>query len=343
MKRPSLLSQIVALNLLMVTAGILLAILVGGFDFAIEHQRWQFLVLAMALLLTFLLNTLLLRRRFEPLERLLAMMERVDLSRPGRRLELDPEMAGVSTDIQRLAATFNRMLERLERERRVSGERVLRAQEEERKRVARDLHDEVNQSLTALLLRIEAAAQDAPPELRPQLEQVKQLADQAMGELLDLARQLRPTALDDHGLVAALKTHVREFDERGPARTSFWVEPRLGVLAPDAQVVVYRVAQEALVNAARHSGATRIEVSLEARDSKVRLEVSDNGSGFAFAEEGKGLGLAGMRERALLVGGTLDIDSRPGKGTSVVLEVPTEATANGDGAIPAPAVETAGA
>src|SRR3954468_3437699 len=244
MKRPSLLSQIVALNLLMVTAGIMVAILVGGFDFAIADQRWQFLVLAMTMVLTFLLNTLLLRRRFEPLERLLAMMERVDLSRPGRRLELDPEMAGVSTDIERLAATFNRMLERLENERRRSGELVLRAQEEERRRIARDLHDEVNQSLTALLLRIEAAMQDAPPRLHGELEEVKRLADQAMGELLDLARQLRPTALDDHGLVAALTTHVREFDRRGDARATFWADPRIEGLSPDAQVVVYRVAQE---------------------------------------------------------------------------------------------------
>jgi two-component system, NarL family, sensor histidine kinase UhpB len=322
MRRPSLLSQIVALNLLMVTAGILVTILVGGFDFSSEDQRWQFLTLALALLLTFLLNTLLLRRRFEPLERLLAMMERVDLSRPGRRLEMSHDRAGVSTDIVRLAATFNRMLERLENERRRSGEMVITAQEEERKRIARDLHDEVNQSLTALLLRIEAAAQDAPPHLRPQLDEVKGLADQAMGELLDLARQLRPTALDDHGLVAALRTHVREFDSRGPARATFWADPRLGELSHDAQVVVYRVAQEALVNAARHSGAARIEVSLEPCDSKVRLRVADNGSGFAFAEEGKGLGIDGMRERALLVGGALEIDSRPGKGTTVTLEVP---------------------
>lgn len=327
MKRPSLLSQIVALNLLMVTAGILVAIFAAGFDFSISHQRWEFLVLAMTMVLTFLLNTLLLRRRFEPLERLLAMMERVDLSRPGRRLDLDPQMTGLSTDIERLAATFNRMLERLENERRRSGELALRAQEEERRRVARDLHDEVNQSLTALLLRIQAVTEDAPPELRPQLEETRHLADQAMGELLDLARQLRPTALDDHGLVAALTSHVRDFDRRGDARASFWADPRMGSLSPDSQVVVYRVAQEALVNAARHSGATRVEVSLEPRESRVRLEVADNGSGFAFAEEGKGLGLSGMRERALLVGGSLDIDSRPGKGTSVVLEVPAEPAA----------------
>jgi two-component system sensor histidine kinase UhpB len=306
----------------MVTAGILLVILAAGFDFSSTEQRWQFAVLAMALLLTFLLNTLLLRRRFEPLDRLLAMMERVDLSRPGRRLELDPELAGDTVDVQRMAATFNRMLERLENERRRSGELVLRAQEEERRRVARDLHDEVNQALTALLLRLEAAIHDAPPELRDQLAETKQLADQAMGELLDLARQLRPTALDDHGLVAALSTHARDLDRRGPVRVTFWADPRIGELSPDSQVVVYRVAQEALVNAARHSGATRVDVNVEPRDSRVRLEVSDNGSGFAFAEESKGLGLSGMRERALLVGGTLEIDSRPGKGTSVVLEVP---------------------
>ena len=319
MKRPSLLSQILALNLLMVTAGILVATLVGGFDFSSQRQRWQFLVLAMTLLLTFLLNTLLLRRRFEPFERLLAMMERVDLSRPGRRLELDTDMSGVSTDIQRLAATFNRMLERLENERRRSGALVVRAQEEERRRIARDLHDEVNQALTALLLRIEAATQYAPAQLRVELEETKRLADQAMGELLDLARQLRPTALDDHGLVAALSTHVREFDRRGQARATFWADPRLGDLSPDAQVVVYRVAQEALVNAARHSGASRIEVSLEPCDSRIRLQVSDNGSGFAFAEEGKGLGLSGMRERALLVGGSLAVFSEAGRGTTIEL------------------------
>ena len=333
MRRPSLLSQIVALNLLMVTAGILVAIFAAGFDFSISEQRWQFLVLALALLLTFLLNTLLLRRRFEPLERLLAMMERVDLSRPGRRLDMETETASVSTDIVRLAASFNRMLDRLENERRRSGELVIRAQEEERKRIARDLHDEVNQALTALLLRIEAAAQHAPADLQDELAETKRLADQAMGELLDLARQLRPTALDDHGLVAALRTHVRDFDRRGVANASFWADPRLGELSPDAQVVVYRVAQEALVNAARHSGASRVEVTLEPCDSKVRLRVADNGSGFAFAAGDKGLGLDGMRERALLVGGALEVDSRPGKGTTVTLEVPAGVPVEGSGEV----------
>jgi two-component system sensor histidine kinase UhpB len=115
---------------------------------------------------------------------------------------------------------------------------------------------------------------------------------------------------------------VREQDRRDGASATFFADPALGDLPPDVQVVIYRVAQEALVNAARHSGATRIEVSLERQPGAVSLLVTDNGSGFAFAEEGKGLGLSGMRERALLVGGKLDIDSRPGKGTTVRLEVP---------------------
>jgi two-component system, NarL family, sensor histidine kinase UhpB len=309
----------VALNLLMVTVSIALVILVSGIDLTIQAQRWQFLILAMALMLTFLLNTLLLRKRFEPFERLVAMMERVDLSRPGRRLDLEHDLRHGSNDVQRLAAAFNRMLERLERERLRSGELVLRAQEEERKRVARDLHDEVNQALTALLLRIEAAAQHAPPELRPELDETKLLANQAMTELLDLARQLRPTALDDHGLVAALRTHVKDYDRHSGASAHFWVDPSIQELAPDLQVVIYRVAQEALVNAARHSGASRIEVNLERRNSSVCLRVSDNGSGFAFADESKGLGLSGMRERALLVGAQLKVFSEPGEGTTIEL------------------------
>jgi two-component system, NarL family, sensor histidine kinase UhpB len=323
MRRPSLLSQILALNVLLVSASIFLASMAAGLDLTISDQRKQFLVLALAILLTLVVNMWLLRRRFEPLERLLDTMEQIDLARPGRRAKLDTALAGDSTDVQRLARAFNHMLERLEGERRRSGELVLKAQEEERTRVARDLHDEVNQALTALLLRLEAAAQHSPPQLREELDETKRLANQAMKELLDLARQLRPTALDDHGLAAALAGHVREHDRRGPARARFELDPQLQELPEDVELVIYRVAQEALTNATRHSGAERIDVSLGRIDSRVVLEVSDDGRGFAFAEEGKGLGLSGMRERALLVDGALEVDSRPGKGTTVRLEVPT--------------------
>jgi two-component system, NarL family, sensor histidine kinase UhpB len=323
MRRPSLLSQILALNVLLVSASIFLASMAAGLDLTISDQRNQFLVLALAILLTLVVNMWLLRRRFEPLERLLDTMEQIDLARPGRRAKLDTALAGDSTDVQRLARAFNHMLERLEGERRRSGELVLKAQEEERARVARDLHDEVNQALTALLLRLEAAAQHSPPQLRDELAETKRLANQAMKELLDLARHLRPTALDDHGLPAALAGHVREHDRRGPASARLELDPDLPQLPEDIELVIYRVAQEALTNASRHSGAKRIDVSLGQLDSRVVLEVSDDGQGFAFAEEAKGLGLSGMRERALLVDGTLEIDSRPGKGTTVRLQVPT--------------------
>lgn len=171
MRRPSLLGQILAFNLLMVAAAIFVASLAAGLDLTLADQRRQFLVLALAIILTLVVNIWVLRRRFEPLERLLDTMERIDLSQPGRRVELDPAMAADATDIQRLAAAFNRMLQRLENERRRSGELVLKAQEEERRRVARDLHDEVNQALTALLLRLEAAAQHAPAGLKDELDE----------------------------------------------------------------------------------------------------------------------------------------------------------------------------
>jgi two-component system sensor histidine kinase UhpB len=215
------------------------------------------------------------------------------------------------------------MMRRLEAERRRAGSAALQAQEEERTRVARDLHDEVNQSLTGLLLRLEAAREAAPPELEAELAETKALANQAMRELLSLARQLRPTALDDLGLKAAIAGQVEQLS-RGEIEAEFSAEGDFSSLDNDAQLVVYRVAQEALSNAARHSGARHVAVELRRSqvDGGVELKVSDDGRGFAFDESEGGLGIGGMRERALLIGGELTIESRPGHGTTVRLTVP---------------------
>jgi two-component system sensor histidine kinase UhpB len=214
------------------------------------------------------------------------------------------------------------MMRRLEAERRRAGSASLRAQEEERARVARDLHDEVNQSLTGLLLRLEAAREAAPPELEGEIAETKALANQAMTELLSLARQLRPTALDDLGLAAAIGGQVEQLG-RGEVDARLSTEGDFSDLGDDAQLVVYRVAQEALSNAARHSGAGRIQVQLTRTETGgVVLDVADNGRGFAFDQAEGGLGIAGMRERALLVGGDLTIESRPNHGTTVRLTVP---------------------
>jgi two-component system sensor histidine kinase UhpB len=263
------------------------------------------------------------RRRLRPLEDLIEAMEKVDLSSP--RLHLPPSIDGVgeTEEVERIELAFLRMMRRLEAERRRAGSAALHAQEEERARVARDLHDEVNQSLTGLLLRLEAAREAAPPELEGELAETRALANQAMTELLSLARQLRPTALDDLGLAAAIGGQVEQL-ARGEIEARLAVEGDFSDLGDDAQLVVYRVAQEALNNAARHSGAKRVEVLLRrSEDGGVVLDVVDDGRGFAFDESESGLGIGGMRERALLVGGELTIESRPGAGTTVRLHVPT--------------------
>jgi two-component system, NarL family, sensor histidine kinase UhpB len=264
---------------------------------------------------------LIMRRRRAPLERLIEEMEKVDLSRPGPLLPRSIDGVGETEEVERIELAFLRMMRRLEAERRRAGSAALQAQEQERTRVARDLHDEVNQSLTGLLLRLEAAREAAPPELEAELAETKALANQAMKELLSLARQLRPTALDDLGLTAAIAGQVEQL-ARGEIEAEFAAEGDFSDLDDDIQLVVYRVAQEALSNATRHSGAKHIAVELR-RDSAdgVELEVSDDGRGFAFDESEGGLGIAGMRERALLIGAELTIESRPDHGTTVRLNV----------------------
>ena len=262
------------------------------------------------------------RRRLQPLEDLVEAMEKVDLSSPRPLLPASIDGVGETEEVARIELAFLRMMRRLEAERRRAGSATLHAQEEERARVARDLHDEVNQSLTGLLLRLEAAREAAPPELEAELADTKALANQAMTELLSLARQLRPTALDDLGLAAAIGGQVEQLG-RGEIAARLAVEGDFSDLGDDQQLVVYRVAQEALNNAARHSEAQRVEVRLRRDvDGGVVLEVSDDGRGFAFDESQRGLGIGGMRERALLVGAELTIESRPDAGTTVRLDVP---------------------
>jgi two-component system, NarL family, sensor histidine kinase UhpB len=266
-------------------------------------------------------NLVVLRRRFAPLENLIEEMEKVDLGRPGPLLPDSIDGVGETEEVERIELAFLRMIRRLEAERRSAGSAALRAQEEERARVARDLHDEVNQSLTGLLLRLEAVREAAPPELEPELAETRTLANQAMCELLSLARQLRPTALDDLGLAAAIAGQVEQL-ERSGLKTELTTEGDFSDLDDDVQLVVYRVAQESLTNAARHSEAQRIAVTLRRSGDAVELEVADDGRGFAFEQSERGLGIGGMRERALLIGAELTIESRPGHGTTVHLTVP---------------------
>ena len=193
MRRITLLWQLIAINAFLVSAMIAAATVAAGFDLGASNERGQFAVLVLGASGILLGNALIVRRRLQPLKRLIGTMEQTDLSPNAERAELNSD----SIEVARLNAAFNRMLDRLEIERREGSRAVLRAQEQERKRLAQDLHDEVNQALTAIMLRLQASIQEATPELRRELRETQRLAGQAMEELLNLARELRPTALDD--------------------------------------------------------------------------------------------------------------------------------------------------
>jgi two-component system sensor histidine kinase UhpB len=319
-RRGTLIGQTILVNVFLVTAVLFGATSAANLDLRIQDERWQFALLAMAIMLALLANIMMLRRRFSPLEQLIARLERLD---PAQGVSFDQPELGEMEEVDRLSATFKRLLERIESERRRSGRLVLRAQEEERKRVARDLHDEVNQALTAILLRLQALMQDAPsPEIERELSELKRLVNQAMEELLQLARQLRPSALDDHGLLPALEGQVRRFGDQHGIQASLRTIGEPSAVGDDQQLVVYRVAQEALANVARHAEASRVDLDLSASDSGVDLCIRDNGRGFDATLPPSGLGLNGMAERARLVGGELSVYSSAGRGTTVTLHVP---------------------
>jgi two-component system, NarL family, sensor histidine kinase UhpB len=322
----SLIGQLVAANVVLVALTLFAASLAAGLDLTVHDQRWQFLILAMAIVLSLCVNLWMLQRRFKPLESLIQRIESIDPSEPATLglAQRDPV-----AEINRLSGSFTRLLDRIEEERRRSGQLAMRAQEDERRRLARDLHDEVNQALTAILLRLEALAQDTPPERAAELAELKRLVNQAMEELLTLARQLRPSALDDHGLVPAVHAQLKRFAARTGVEVRMRTEGEPNELPEVMQTAIFRVAQEALANVARHADATVVELELDEEDGRAKLRVRDDGAGFdpgaiprAGSEgPGAGLGLGGMAERARLVGGELDVRSARGGGTSVTLRV----------------------
>jgi two-component system sensor histidine kinase UhpB len=216
------------------------------------------------------------------------------------------------------------MLDRLERERRLSGRRALVAQESERRRIARELHDDVGQTLTGVVLQLDALQRAAPTELEGQVALVQESAREGVEKVRDIARGLRPPALDEFGLSAALTTLAAGFSEHSGVRVRHRVSRSLPPLEPEQDLAIYRVAQESLTNAARHAGATAVELALSDEDGVVVLQVRDDGCGISdSAATGDGTGLAGMRERAMLLGGRLSVEAGRRGGTEVRFEVPT--------------------
>ncbi|MFF0117113.1 HAMP domain-containing sensor histidine kinase [Streptomyces prasinus] len=260
-------------------------------------------------------NAALLRIGLAPLDRVTRLMATVDLLRPGQRLPV----RGVG-EVAELVSTFNAMLERLEKERAASSARALLAQEAERRRIAAELHDEVGQSMTAILLALKQVGDEAPAPLRGEIQQVQEITRASLDEVRRLVRRLRPGVLDDLGLVSAVTSLATEFATHAGLRVHRRFGTDLPTLDNGTELVIYRVAQESLTNVARHAEARSATVSLYREDDRVVLEVTDDGRGIGAAHEGAGL--RGMRERALLIGATLDVTPVARTGTRIRLAVP---------------------
>lgn len=277
--------------------------------------------------LSIAVNLIALRAALTPLRRLQSTIEAVrrgDLhARVRPALLTDPE-------VERVGDTLNAMLDELasvHAELRAVSAGIINAQEEERRRISRELHDDTAQSLTSLLLYAKALEQgDAPPAVREALAELREEVARSLEGVRRLARELRPSALDDLGLVAALEGYTQEFARRTGLVVQF--EPAFGGdrLPPQAELVLYRIAQEALTNAAKHARAQRVDLALVREPGAVSLTIRDDGQGFDAARvssAGRGLGLISMRERAELAGGGLVIASAPRRGTTVVARIPT--------------------
>lgn len=275
--------------------------------------------IAGGLIAMLLLSMFLLQRTLRPLRTLTQTMHEVDLLSPGRRVDV----AHAGADVGTVVRAFNAMLERLERERLESGRMALSIQESERRRVARELHDEIGQTLTAMLLQIEGLSGDVPEHARRELEELRETARTGAEDVRRIAQRLRPEALEELGLQAALLALVTALAHQSAIEIERRIDRRLP-LGADDELVVYRVAQEALTNVVRHSGARTASLTLRADSEHVTLRVADDGVGATPAQLESSFGLRGMRERALLVGAALTIDSSPGNGTTVTLVIPVQ-------------------
>jgi len=275
----------------------------------------ELIVLVLGVGVLIAVNATLLRRAFSPLHELTGQMTAFDPLLPGARASIP--RAGA--EVAELADAFNRMADRLEIERRESTRRVLAAQEDERQRVAQELHDEVGQSLTAVLLNIDRAAKKAPAELASPLAEAQETARASLDDVRNIANRLRPEALDDLGLLSALRVLADRVTHQSgiSMKTTLHSSARLG---PEAELVVYRVSQESLTNVMRHSKAQQVELALTREPGGVRLRVADDGRGFDGVRPGGGV--RGMRERALLIGATIEFHTGLDGGTTVALWIP---------------------
>jgi two-component system, NarL family, sensor histidine kinase UhpB len=245
-------------------------------------------------------------------------------------------------EIKRLAESFNVMAKTLKEkmglERKYLSQ-IIEAQENERRRISRELHDEIGQALYAIKLNLEMLDKDLPhatPVIRGRLGEAKSLSSQTLTAMRQLSLDLRPTILDDLGLIPTLRWYVQNFSKRLGITSNFETMGLEEKLSPQIETAFYRIVQESLNNIAKHAQADRVEISLVKRDSRIYASIQDNGKGFDLERilhpesPERGFGIVGIQERVSLLGGQMDIQTKPGFGTLISIEIPYERVRDGD-------------
>ncbi|MBX5450159.1 sensor histidine kinase [Thermogemmatispora sp.] len=334
----SLFEKVILTNSLLLLAEAVAALWVTSHALEAHHFFIDTAFLVAATLLSIAINALLLRASFRPLFRLLEIIRQVTAGKTDARA--DPAAADSDSEVGQLAAAFNTMLDRLEDQRRQQSALILQAREEELRRVSRELHDEGSQNLTAILVYCEillrtleglparAIADETRQQLITGCQQLSELAQRTLDSIRHLSQRLRPPVLDDLGLVAALRWLVEDSRQRFclPVELTLEEQALWQRLPPSYETALFRIAQEALTNVARHARASRAQLALRLTSDAIHLSIQDDGAGCDPDQRSNGLGLVSMRERAALLGGKLYIEARPGQGTRVEAILPLPAT-----------------
>ena len=333
--RLSLFEKVILVNAFMLICEALVGLWVTSHSLESHHYLIDTTFIVGATVLSLCINILLLRASFRPLFSLLQTIRVIS----GGRTQARAASLPTDTEIGELARAFNGMLDRLEDTRREQAILILQAQEEERRRVALELHDESSQNLTALLVHAEILQQslqalpaasltpEAREQLRGGLQQLAQLTQHTLESIRTLSLQLRPAVLDDLGLHAALRWLAEDCRERLRISVDLHLEalaaPGPGQEYPALyETTLFRVAQESLTNVARHAQATHVSIELRQIAQNISLRIRDDGQGYQAAQRRSGLGIGGMYERVALLNGTLNLTSEPGKGTTVEAVLP---------------------
>lgn len=327
-KRTSIFTKVLVANASIVIIGSLLAVwITTRVTAGLLKPSAEALFISIGLLVSLGINYFILRVAFQPLLTMQGTLDRV------RRGDFSARVPDVEGDpaIERVIETANLMLDRLAEHRQVVAAQILRALEEERKRIARELHDETSQSLTSMLVNLEAVekqVQEIPEEALSRLHVTKEIAQRALDETRRLMFDLRPSVLDDLGLVPALRWFISQRVTPRGLPVDFQVRGLEERLPEELETALFRIMQEAITNAVKHGKAKHLTVRMTREPGGIQGEVVDDGIGFhpvrlvGLEEKDRGLGLFGMQERAALVGGSVQIESAPGRGTLVRVTVP---------------------